>query len=393
MPSLVKEYNSTDLGAPVLNGTVGNLVALLDAILVNGYGQVNVSSITRVGNLVTVVTVTAHGFKTGNVSSISGANETEYNGEFAVTVVNDTTFTYTVTGTPATPASGSIVSKRAPAGFSKVFTATNKGVYQSNDVTSTQKYLRVLDDGTATGGAKEAYIRGYHTMTNVDTGVDPFPSLSQSTSGYFAVKSNAADATARPWTMFTDGAIFYLWLFPTGLTGYVFSMSFGDIISFRTGDVSNCIITGSSTSINSTSPGSGLGRACVYATDLTAIGNAGVAGTIAKDASESSVSKPIGFVGSQVSSVAISDVIAITLPNPADNGIYIEPISVYQNPPRSIRGVLPGLYESLHGGATHGFGDRITNFVGLSGRTLQWMPVHSGTSLGGHFVDVTGPWR
>src|SRR4051812_48257028 len=31
-------YKSTDAGAPVLTGQVGSLVALLDAVLVNGYG-------------------------------------------------------------------------------------------------------------------------------------------------------------------------------------------------------------------------------------------------------------------------------------------------------------------------------------------------------------------
>ena len=34
-----REYFSSDLGAPVLNGTAGSLIAVLDAVLVNGYGS------------------------------------------------------------------------------------------------------------------------------------------------------------------------------------------------------------------------------------------------------------------------------------------------------------------------------------------------------------------
>lgn len=35
----VREYNSSDAGAPALTGQVGSLIALLDAVLVNGYGS------------------------------------------------------------------------------------------------------------------------------------------------------------------------------------------------------------------------------------------------------------------------------------------------------------------------------------------------------------------
>ena len=65
-----------------------------------------VSSITRTGSVATVTTATAHNFNTGDVATISGATETQYNGSFLVTVTSATTFDYTVTGTPATPATG-----------------------------------------------------------------------------------------------------------------------------------------------------------------------------------------------------------------------------------------------------------------------------------------------
>ena len=45
----IKVFTSQQQGAPTINGVTGSLITALDAILVNGYGQVNVSSIARSG--------------------------------------------------------------------------------------------------------------------------------------------------------------------------------------------------------------------------------------------------------------------------------------------------------------------------------------------------------
>jgi hypothetical protein len=73
-----------------------------------------VTSITRSGSTATA-TRTAHGYSTGDFIKIAGAAQPEYNGDFYVTVTGANTFTYTVTGTPATPATGTITAqKREP---------------------------------------------------------------------------------------------------------------------------------------------------------------------------------------------------------------------------------------------------------------------------------------
>lgn len=68
----------------------------------------SVTSLTRVSNTATVVTSEAHKFATGQTVTIAGAAQTDYNGAFAVTIINDTTFTYAVPGAPATPATGTV---------------------------------------------------------------------------------------------------------------------------------------------------------------------------------------------------------------------------------------------------------------------------------------------
>lgn len=73
-------------------------------------GTIAVTSITRSGNVATVVTATPHGFESGQITTITGAVQTEYNvTRERILVENSTTFHYVVFGTPATPATGSIV--------------------------------------------------------------------------------------------------------------------------------------------------------------------------------------------------------------------------------------------------------------------------------------------
>lgn len=71
-----------------------------------------ISSITRVGQVATVTTTTAHGLSDGGPVNIGTANQTEYNGIFPATVISSTVYTIPVEGNPATPAttSGSLTS-------------------------------------------------------------------------------------------------------------------------------------------------------------------------------------------------------------------------------------------------------------------------------------------
>lgn len=72
-----------------------------------------ITSITRSGAVATATKV-AHKLDTGDLVTITGATQTEYNVTRApITVTGADTFTYAVTGTPATPATGSPVYRPA----------------------------------------------------------------------------------------------------------------------------------------------------------------------------------------------------------------------------------------------------------------------------------------
>jgi len=76
--------------------------------------DVAVSSLTRSGATVTATTSAAHGYATARRIEIRGAVETDYNGDFTITVTGASTFTYTILGTPTSPATGTILANGGP---------------------------------------------------------------------------------------------------------------------------------------------------------------------------------------------------------------------------------------------------------------------------------------
>jgi len=69
---------------------------------------IGIASLTRSGSTATATTSSNHNLATGVSITVSGASQTEYNITAIITVISNTQFTYTVSGTPATPATGTI---------------------------------------------------------------------------------------------------------------------------------------------------------------------------------------------------------------------------------------------------------------------------------------------
>ncbi len=65
-------------------------------------------AITRVGSTATVVNA-GHLMASGDEVKISGCDQQEYNGVFAITVIDSNSYSYTVSGTPVSPATGTPV--------------------------------------------------------------------------------------------------------------------------------------------------------------------------------------------------------------------------------------------------------------------------------------------
>jgi len=86
-----------------------NAASLLNSKTPVYTNSLKVSSITRSSTTATVNTLLPHNRVTGDSVTISGAVQSSYNITANVTVVNAVTFTYTVAGSPVSPATGTIV--------------------------------------------------------------------------------------------------------------------------------------------------------------------------------------------------------------------------------------------------------------------------------------------
>lgn len=228
-------YESTDTGLTGVTGQAGAWISRLDAVLVNGFNSLSGVTITRSGSTATA-TYTAHGYRNGQVLLMAGASQTEYNGLFTISGVTANTFQYTVTGSPASPATGTITSKVAPAGWTKAYSGKNLAAYLAPGGGC---YYRVDDTGTTS-----ARIIGYKTMSDVNTGADPFPTNVQVSGGLYLVKSNTADATARAWGMVISngGKMVFGRVERTSVSAASSLFNFGEFISRKSGDVYNWLI-------------------------------------------------------------------------------------------------------------------------------------------------------
>lgn len=131
---------------------------------------VSVVSITRNVNTATVTVVSpngaGHGLGTGESVTIAGANESDYNGTFSVTVTGIATFTYTVANSPTTPATGTITALPVFTGTKLAFldghTSTSGGATHKHAILATTGMASriVEDDTTAYAGTPSLLVAG-----------------------------------------------------------------------------------------------------------------------------------------------------------------------------------------------------------------------------------------
>jgi hypothetical protein len=236
MSNSVRYYDNTMSGAPSLPNSAGSAIGILTACLQDGFGSVTVDSLVVASNIATATVSAGHQFSMilscGPVIRIEGASPSGLNGDWRITVTGSTTFTFSTTGISDQTATGTITAKRAPAGFTKTHTATNKAVYQSDDVTGPRLYLRIDDTN-----ASYSRLRGYRAITDLDadTGTYPFPTDAQLSGGAYLYKATGSN---RPWWLYSDGQAVYFFCDttndPTNVYGGFF---FGNTIPNRSGDV------------------------------------------------------------------------------------------------------------------------------------------------------------
>ncbi len=366
----VKFFDSTMSGAPALSGEAGKLIDVLDACLVNGFGSVTLDSLVIASNIATGTISTGHNFAmvgdAGPVIKIEGATPSGLNGEWRLaSVPTANTFTFATSGIADQTATGTITAKRAPSGFEKAFSGTNKAAYRSLDIQGTQLYLRVDDSP-----AQYPTLIMYETMSDVDTGTGPSPT----TGSLWFGKSTAASSTAIPWRLFSDNRCFYLLADNIAGTPHSWygAMSFGDILSYKTTDPYACLL-----------------KAHVSQGYQFEYVNMGLNGGF--------LSRSHTGIGAAIASIAYSNGRSTRMggnsqayPAPVDNGFHAWPVEVWETAAATLtRGIMPGLWNPIHSGITENE-LVITDIPQLSGRTLFYSKQYSTYGMA---FDITGPWR
>lgn len=366
MPDIsVKVFRSTDTGAPNMYGAPNSLIDVFDACLVNGFGSVTLNSLVVSSNVATGTVSTGHGFtlvgSTGPVIRVAGAAPSGLNGDFRIaSIPSATTFTFATTGISDQTATGTITAKRAPAGFAKTYSGTNKAAYRSDDVTGTIAYLRV-DDSSSTS----PLLNMYETMSDVDTGSGISPNR------YYPKAYSASSTPLEGWRLISDSKYFYLFSKSYSSNWYG-GMSFGDINSYKSNDAYKSHLK------SSQSP--------TYIYDYQVFNDWGI------------LSRSYSGLGSAILASAYSNGRGGSIcdsmqiyPSPVDNSFHGWPVEVWEATSNVARGIMPGLWNPIHKPGSGGMIETIISDIPqLPGRELWAITVY-GNYVGA--FDITGPWR
>lgn len=379
----VRVYRSTDFGAPQLSGQVGTLIAILNACLVDGYGTNTITSLTQSGGVATATTNVPHQFTGSPKVLIAGAASSDYNVEATITITGASTFTYPVN--PAAPgtAGGAPTCKIAGSGWTKPFADGTYVAAYKQPAGSNGFYLRVDDNSSATVARGQAY----ETMTNVSSGLTPFPTSAQLAGGVHIVKSDATSSATRPWMLVCNGPFFSLFVAHDNSATWASAngTAFGDIKTYKAGgaDPYGTVLIGNTSS--------SYANNCIQSLSAT-IGSAtsghwmsrsysGVGGSIA-------VSKTSDYAKGQNAGTTGSA--GIPYPSAIDGGLYVTPLWLSElTPTLAPRGELPGLWNPLHNRPLANGDVWIPSSGSLVGKTFEAVNLYSNGQI---FVETSDTW-
>lgn len=428
MPTLpVKFFDHTMQGAPQLTNDWGCMTTVLDAVLVNGFNLKSVGSITSAAGIATANIPAGHLYRAGQALSMAGADQPEYNGEVRALSVTANSFTYAISGSPASPATGaSLSAKVAPLGWEIAFTGPNKRAYRSKNVLSNRPYLRVddgLDPAYTTTYAKKAKVTMAQGMSDIDTFVGaraPYDSLNPTKneigtgSGttaydgwfkwYYAKKGgNSAEIVApaaynRPWTIIGDDRGFFLFNEAVDAGGFS-GRCFTDFESYRTGDGFNTLLAAQNHNAAASTPPSTVDSEGYNSSDHRARFSRSL-DSLGKVCMKSylQIGIPVALAFTSLNtnnSINVSGYrTGIDYPNGPDYSLILHPVLLTEGV--NLRGKLPGMFWVHNNSPAFNHLDTITGVAGYPGRTFMLVSVAFGEQANNYngwlAFDVTGPW-
>lgn len=383
----VKYFHSGQADAPIITGnSPGSILALLKGALVTGLRVLAPTSVTISGGVATATFVSGT-FAVGEIIAIDGATPSALNGEAIVTASGVASCSWATAASGAV--SGTISIRLAPAGWTVPFEDTGRAVFQSGDPASSLFYYRIED----TAG-QSARIRGFETMSDVDTGAMPFPTNSQISGGGYLWKSSVVNGTPIRWKIFVSSrTVLLAFAAGTGMGAGNHTAplrGFGDAIEEAPGGdpwSSFVSYSGSTVTNSQTGPLNGGGNFSATGATVVARSRGGIGGALQINAHP--------FVGNTGSESGADGTLG-SLSGDIAGRLRLSKI-YFQESSGSPRAGVPGVYRIPQSAVlgTLNDGDLVDGGDALPGRVLVAVvcgPFYNGTPAGIYLVDITGPW-
>lgn len=349
-------------GAPTLPGnTPGSIINVVDACLVNGFNSQTLTSLVVSGGVATA-TKTSHGFWDHTVVLITGATPADLNGKKRITRVDADSFTFDAVGIANGTATGTIIAKMAPAGWTKTSLGTNQCYYTKPSPMATPWAFQVDDNATY-----YANFSGRHTTTG-------------STFAYSSGSGLPRGSTTslKHWSLYADGRTLHMVVDNDGTrtTGYR-AATFNDIINI-TNNPNYCYILanyGAGVPSSSQIQMNGQATGGALATGISPVRKAWL---------------PTGAVYSGYGTAMLAGSAA------SDGYFHCSRIKLLNGATASYEsiGYLAGVFCSLHNWDCVPHGTILTNvdWVDLPQLRGHRISVIRAASNGMWVIDITGPW-
>lgn len=435
MTTGVKIIKSTDSGAPVLSGTAGALLGVLDCCLIvnnvrstaddASFNNNDVEARLEAGtpfllfptafgaagdrtyigmpvkfdrvkfNFATPQTggTAVYEYWNGSawtalVSATDGTTGLTANGTITWTIASQTGWAANavnsitqfwirarVTGTPL--GVSPLVNYITVGGWTRAFSGTNLAAYRQGG--GSGLFLRIDDTGTTNGRGV-----GYEAMTAISTGTGLFPTDVQISGGNYWSKSATADATARLWIAAATDRMIILQVSHTSTANATdaFVGLFGDIKSYKSGDAYGVLHIGGTVTPATANQMHNI---------VTSVGSTCVGHYMPRGYSQLGTSVLVGkhtdsakFIGG----TTMGGSVAMPYPNGPDGGLYLAPVWVHEIADSSVRGSVPGVWAPMHNKPLQHL-DTFSGTGALAGRTFLALKMYTASEM---FLETSDTW-
>lgn len=283
---------------------------------------------------------------------------------------------------------------KTAAGWAKTYTGTSKGVFTLGAGTGFK--FRLLDDGSATAGARECIIRGYEAMSDVDTGSGSNTTGFPAATDRYVRKSNTADATVRSWEAYADARTCVLYI--SDGNGWWEGYYFGDFYSLISGDAYNCLLVArptSATAGNVVGNMTFLDQEAQQQSVSAGVHVARKGDAVAGGSQTAGLATNMNYNGGSTSNYISASTSNFGAPNSFNNRIYMRRIYVADyttSGQYSIRGYLRGPISPI-GISNMGLGYVFSGTGALAGKSFKTMSLRSSQNASARIaVETSDTW-